>query len=72
MLTIKIGNIGKIVKGDDVGNFVKIIDDSQNTGGFLIITSANQAFEEGYDDWVENEESLIKYFTESKWEIEWL
>jgi len=69
---IKIGTIGKIVKGDDSGCWIKIEDDSQNTGGFLIHQSETTTFAEGSDDWVENLEALEGYFQESMWEIDWV
>jgi hypothetical protein len=72
MTSIKIGTTGRIRKGDDVGSFVKILDDASNTGGYLIIISADKNFNEGYDDWVENKASLEKYFLESNWEIDWM
>ncbi len=53
--------------------FIKIIDDKENTGGFLILLSetGNFDFPYGYDEWAENLETLQKYLLESNWIIEW-
>lgn len=71
MSKIKINSIGKIISGDEYGSYLKIIADSNNTGGFLILTSGSKAFKNGHDNWVENVEMLEQYFTESNWIIQW-
>jgi hypothetical protein len=71
-MDIQINKIGKIILGDDKNSFVKIIDDGENTGGYLILTSKTIFFTDCFDDWVENFESLKKYFEESNWEIHWM
>jgi len=70
MATIKINIVGKILTGDDAGSFLKILDDSRNTGGYLVLVSERESFENGHDDWVENKLSLKYSFKVSKWEIE--
>lgn len=71
MAEIKIGVVGRIVAGDDVGRYLKVIDDGRNTGGFLVITSDSPDFVDGYDDWVESRSALEEYFLESSWRVEW-
>ena len=72
MTEIRIGVVGKILKGDDAGSFIKVVDDSTNTGGYLVFTSSDTSFRESYDDWVENLNKLESYFAESRWTIQWI
>jgi len=71
---IKIGKIGIIESGDDSGFQVKVIDDSENTGGFFILTGINISNQslEVFDSWVANKEELAGYFRETSWVIKWL
>jgi hypothetical protein len=70
---IEIGKLGVIERGDDLGLQVKVLDDSDNTGGFLIITGKNLSDKssEAFDDWVESKEDLKGYFEESNWIVKW-
>jgi len=68
---IEIGRKGKILQGRKIGNYVIIQDDIENTGGYLILTSPESDFLQGFDDWVEKED-LEAYVKESNWEIEWI
>lgn len=72
MVEILIGVVGKIISGEENGRFVKVVDDSENTGGFLILTADDiELSSRGYDNWVEDIEHLKCYFLENKWLIEW-
>jgi hypothetical protein len=71
MAAVPIGRVGKIVSGEEAGCFVKVADDSEATGGFLILTSSDPEFGSGYDNWVEDEAALTRYFQEACWLIEW-
>lgn len=69
---ILIDVIGKITSGDEIGSYVKVIDDSENSGGFIILTSSNINFENGYDNWVGDIDALQQYFKDSDWKINWM
>jgi hypothetical protein len=67
----KIGKKGRIKTGKYAGFFVRIDDDSQNTGGYLILIWKDSP-REGYDNWVENATDLEPFLLEAGWDIEWL
>ncbi|WP_299589623.1 hypothetical protein [uncultured Microbulbifer sp.] len=71
---IQVGKIGLIESGDDQGLQVKIIDDSESTGGFLVLTGKelNNPNSPAFDSWVANIEELNSYFKESNWVIKWV
>lgn len=69
---LKFNTVGKILSGDSAGGFVKVVDDSANSGGFLVIISTSATFDkEVFDDWVEDSGSLCAYFEESNWIVDW-
>jgi len=70
-VTDKIGKKGRIKTGVYAGFFVRIQDDSQNTGGYLILTWKDTP-SVGYDNWVENLTDLDQFLHETGWDIEWL
>lgn len=71
-MEIKIGIVGEIVAGEETGSFIKVVDETKKSGGFLILTSSSFDMTDGFDNWVENEKSLGQCFTESGWVIRWL
>jgi hypothetical protein len=71
MEKILFGIVGRIIAGDDAGSYVKVVDDSENTGGFLILTSDRHDMSTGFDNWVETKESVESFFAESNWEVDW-
>jgi hypothetical protein len=71
-MEVKINQIGRIVAGDEVGAYVKVVDDIENTGGYLVLTSVDRNMQDCFDSWVENKDALSRYFTESDWSIQWL
>ncbi len=71
-MEIRIGQVGRIIAGDEIGTYVKVIDDAESTGGYLILTAAEPDMRGSFDNWVENKDSLSQYFAESGWSIDWL
>lgn len=69
---LRINTLGKIVAGTDSGCFLRILDDSENTGGFLVLTSKDPSMKDASDDWVRDARDLAAYLDESGWTIEWL
>jgi len=59
MRDLRIGELGRIVAGDDTGRFVEVLDDAPLSGGFLFLTydkvdrSGN-----AFDSWVESIEDV--------------
>ena len=72
-MKILIGKTGLINEGDMKGWYVRIDDDDENTGGFLIIynSSPDMLSGLGYDDWVENKSSLQDFFEAGSLKIDW-
>jgi hypothetical protein len=71
MSEIRVGRVGKIVAGDEAGSYIRIVDDSENTGGFLLLTSKSPDMQNGFDNWVESESALKAYFEEARWVVDW-
>ncbi len=74
-MKIRIGAEGHIVNSSRNGHSVRIDDGQKNTGGFLVYewwSGSDGPNDNGaFDTWVENEAALEKFFTESKWALEW-
>ena len=70
-MDIKIGQVGQITAGDDVGKYVKVVEDLESTGGYLILTAGEADMCDGFNSWVENRAALVQYFAESGWSIDW-
>ena len=72
MRDLRLGTIGRITAGNDVGRYVEIIDDFDSSGGFLICTYEHaDRSGEAFDDWVESIIDVDLYVEEAGWEIEW-
>jgi hypothetical protein len=72
-MSIPINIWGRILSGDQKGWYLMIQDDSENTGGYLILTVRNLSPDnhEGFDGWVEDMSGVEKYFVASRWLIDW-
>jgi hypothetical protein len=64
--------VGKIVAGSDAGWYVRVDDDSTNTGGYLILIWRNTDEQEGFADWVVTWDDLERIIRHRSWEVEWL
>lgn len=62
---------GTIVSGTKAGYRIRIDDDLENTGGFLIIFWKPDAPHVGADYWVELYSDIMPFFVESGWKVEW-
>lgn len=75
-MTIPLGVEGCIVNSAHVGHAVRVEDDREKTGGFVVYewwTGSNGPNDDGsFDSWVENEGSLESFFAESNWAVKWM
>jgi hypothetical protein len=69
---VRIGLRGRITAGDSTGWFVKVVDDTDATGGYLILVHEDRDRSgKGYDSWVDSLAAVAGYFTESGWQVDW-
>ena len=71
-MKIELDRVGKIVSGPETGHFIKVVRGSENDNSYLVLKSPNFTFQDGFDDWVEDQECLEAYFEEADWEIQWM
>jgi hypothetical protein len=68
---IEIGRVGKIVSGDDAGDYILVQDQLTETGGYLILLGHDPALTSGGGDyWVERHQ-LGKAFKQKRWTVDW-
>lgn len=67
---IEIGRVGKIVSGEQTGDYILVQDNLAETGGYLILLGDDPAFKTGGDYWV-GREDLEKAFMQRKWTVDW-
>ena len=71
MSAIRLDTIGRIVKGEDLGTFLRVLDDSEDTGGFFVLHSNTVSFMDVHDVWLEDWGALEEYFEAMGWSIDW-
>lgn len=69
---IRLGAIGRIASGDQQGHYVRVEDDRERSGGYLVLTAADRAFtDDAGDAWVADDGMLQRFFDEANWVVEW-
>ena len=73
MSYVRLGTLGRIQAGEELGRVVEVIDDTVRTGGYLIVTYADTARSpDVFDSWQADLADVERYFEEMRWEITWL
>lgn len=74
-MTIPVGVEGKVSNSGYPEHTVRVEDDAEATGGFLIHEAwRDPSWPNGqgaYDNWVEDEAALAAYFAQAGWQVEW-
>lgn len=74
-MNIQIDAVGDVLNSRRVGHRIKVVDDADSTGGFLIYEwwegSDGPNGQAAFDSWVPDEDSLRRFFTEAGWSIAW-
>ena len=74
-MQIPIGAIGTIINSGKAAHRVRVSDDADDTGGFLIYEwwdgSDGPNEHQGSDSWVETQDDLQRFFAGSGWQVDW-
>ena len=74
-MKIPIGLPGHVTNSEQLGHFVRVDDDRDETGGFLIFEwwEGSDGLDENgaFDSWVETRTDLDAYFQNAGWRIVW-
>jgi hypothetical protein len=74
-MSIPIGISGRVTNSDRDEHFVRVEDDTSNTGGFLIFEqwrgSAGPNANGSFDSWVEDRQTLERLFKDAGWQVQW-
>jgi hypothetical protein len=75
MSKIPIGVQGRVMNTPQPGLTVRVENDSEDTGGFLIYQwwhgSQGPNQHGAFDDWVESVEGVEKFFAQKGWSVNW-
>ncbi|WP_298791038.1 hypothetical protein [uncultured Allomuricauda sp.] len=71
-MNLKYNTLGEIISGRNAGWYVKLIDDRASSGGIYIYEFKEPDDNEGFDTWLENENDVDGFISESGWKIKWL
>ena len=73
MRDLRVAVLGRIVAGQEAGRVLEVVDDSENSGGYLVVTYADvDRSPEVFDTWVESIIDVDVLFDENGWEVEWV
>jgi hypothetical protein len=74
-MDVPVGSVGRVTNSTRSGHCVRVEDDRDNTGGFLIFewwVGAGGPNEQGaFDSWVATADDLLAFIQESGWKIDW-
>lgn len=74
-MKIQIDTIGDVLNSTKPGHRVRVVDGSDDTGGFLIHEwwegSDGPNEYGGFDSWVQDRDSLRQFFVEAGWSVDW-
>src|SRR5438270_10174335 len=70
MAEIQVNVRGRINSGRWTGQYLTVEDDTEQSGGYLIVIEADESGKNGGDLWIEKDK-LNRAFEEAGWEVEW-
>jgi hypothetical protein len=70
---IRFGKLGLIIAGREEGRWVEVLNDQEESGGYLILTYSDlDRSPVVFDAWVESLVDVELFFEECQWQIRWL
>jgi hypothetical protein len=72
LTVIRLGVLGRIVAGSEIGRVVEVIDDTENSGGYAVFSYADMnRSPEVFDDWFPSISDVQHHFMYHGYEIDW-